>query len=72
VKGLTDPVEIFEVTGAGQALTRLQAAALRGLTRFVGRGAEMQQIRDALDRASLGRGQVVVSRAWANRASSGS
>jgi len=36
VKGLADPVEIFELTGAGQARTRLQAAALRGLTRFVG------------------------------------
>src|SRR6058998_4004875 len=35
VKGLSDPIEIFELTGAGQARTRLQAAALRGLTRFV-------------------------------------
>src|SRR4030095_1123449 len=34
VKGLSDPIEIFELTGAGQARTRLQAAALRGLTRF--------------------------------------
>jgi class 3 adenylate cyclase len=32
VKGLADPIEIFELTGAGQARTRLQAAALRGLT----------------------------------------
>jgi class 3 adenylate cyclase len=30
VKGLPDPVEIFALTGAGQARTRLQAAALRG------------------------------------------
>src|SRR5512139_3174935 len=40
VKGLADPVDIFEVMGAGPARTRLQAAARRGLTRFVGRDAE--------------------------------
>src|SRR5207237_5280975 len=36
VKGLTEPVEVFEVTGVGLARSRLQAAAARGLTRFVG------------------------------------
>ena len=30
VKGLADPIEIFELTGAGSARTRLQAAALPG------------------------------------------
>src|SRR2546428_745242 len=33
VKGLADAVEVYEVTGAGPARTRLQAAARRGLTR---------------------------------------
>jgi class 3 adenylate cyclase/tetratricopeptide (TPR) repeat protein len=59
VKGLAEPVEVFELLGAYAARTRLEATEGRGLTRFVGRGAEMEQIRDALDRASLGRGQVV-------------
>jgi hypothetical protein len=45
--------------GAGAARTRLEAAARRGLTRFVGRNAELEQLRDALDRASQGHGQVV-------------
>src|SRR5262249_14304055 len=36
VKGLTDALEAFEVTGAGPARTRFQVAARRGLTRFVG------------------------------------
>src|SRR5712691_9379452 len=36
VKGLADAVDVFEVTGVGPARTRLQAAARRGLTRFVG------------------------------------
>jgi class 3 adenylate cyclase/tetratricopeptide (TPR) repeat protein len=59
VKGLGEPVEVFELVGAGAARTRLEAAARRGLTRFVGRNAELEQLRDALDRASLGHGQVI-------------
>jgi class 3 adenylate cyclase/tetratricopeptide (TPR) repeat protein len=59
VKGLSEPVEVFELIGAGMARTRLEAAARRGLTRFVGRTAELDQLRDALERASHGHGQVV-------------
>src|SRR5262245_61471412 len=59
VKGLGEPVEVFELVGAGAARTRLEAAARRGLTRFVGRDAELEQLRDALARANLGHGQVV-------------
>jgi class 3 adenylate cyclase/tetratricopeptide (TPR) repeat protein len=59
IKGLGEPVEVFELVGAGAARTRLEAAARRGLTRFVGRNAELEQLRDALERASLGHGQVV-------------
>ena len=50
VNGLLDPIEIFELNGAGQARTRLQAAALRGLTRFVGRDAEVEHLRRILTR----------------------
>jgi class 3 adenylate cyclase/tetratricopeptide (TPR) repeat protein len=59
VKGLAEPVEVFELTGAGTARTRLQAAALRGLTRFVGRDAEIEHLRRVLDQAGAGHGQVV-------------
>jgi len=59
IKGLGEPVEVFELVGAGAARTRLEAAARRGLARFVGRSDEMEQLRDALDHANLGRGQVV-------------
>jgi class 3 adenylate cyclase/tetratricopeptide (TPR) repeat protein len=58
VKGLADPVEVYEVTGAGPARTRLQAGARRGLTRFVGRDAEMEQLRRAQQLAGAGHGQV--------------
>jgi len=59
VNGLLDPIEIFELNGAGQARTRLPAAALRGLTRFVGRDAEVEHLRWVLTQADAGRGQVV-------------
>ena len=59
VKGLADPVEIYALTGASAQRTRLHAAAARGLTRFVGRDAEIEQIRRALALAHDGHGQLV-------------
>jgi class 3 adenylate cyclase/tetratricopeptide (TPR) repeat protein len=59
VKGLADLIPIYEVTGAGAARTRLQAAAGRGLTRFVGRDVELEQLRRAQQLARQGRTQVV-------------
>src|SRR5262247_3263709 len=47
VKGLSDPVEVFELTGASTLRRRLQAAAARGLTRFVGRQPELEAITQA-------------------------
>jgi class 3 adenylate cyclase/tetratricopeptide (TPR) repeat protein len=58
VKGLAGAVEVYEVTGAGPARTRLQAAARRGLTRFVGRDTELEQLRRAQQLAGNGHGQV--------------
>src|ERR671930_2329513 len=51
IKGLKRPVEVYEVTGAGPVRTRLQAAAARGLTRFVGRQPELDTLCQALERA---------------------
>jgi tetratricopeptide (TPR) repeat protein len=59
VKGLADAVEVYEVTGAGAARSRLQATAGRGLTKFVGRTAEVAQLSQALEQARGGQGQVV-------------
>ena len=39
VKGLPEPVEVYELLRAGPVRSRLQAAVARGLTRFVGRDA---------------------------------
>jgi class 3 adenylate cyclase/predicted ATPase len=59
VKGLAAPVEAFELTGAGAVRTRLQASRARGFSRFVGRDAEMDQVRHAAAQARQGRGQLV-------------
>jgi len=59
VKGLPEPVEIYELVRAGPVRSRLQAAVARGLTTFVGRGPEMEQLDQALTRAGAGQGQVV-------------
>jgi predicted ATPase/class 3 adenylate cyclase len=59
VKGLADPVEVFELVGAASTRTRLQAFAARGLTRFVGRQVELEALRQALERAGTSHGQVV-------------
>jgi class 3 adenylate cyclase/tetratricopeptide (TPR) repeat protein len=58
VKGLAEPIEVYEVTSAAALRSRLEAAAVRGLTRFVGRAAEIGQLRLALEQARAGRGQV--------------
>jgi class 3 adenylate cyclase len=59
VKGLNAPVDVYEMTGAGPLRSRLHAAAARGLTRFIGREAELEQVRQAIGRAAAGSGQVV-------------
>ena len=58
VKGLVDPVEVFELVGASAVRRRLQAIAALGLTRFVGRQTELAALQQALERAGTG-GEVV-------------
>ena len=59
VRGLDAPVEVFELVGASGIRRRLQAATVRGLTRFVGRDTELAALGQALERAGSGHGQVV-------------
>ena len=59
VKGLSKNIPVYEVTGAGAARTRLQAAAARGLTPFVNREAEFDQLDRAKQIAASGHGQAV-------------
>ena len=59
IKGLPEPVDVHELTGAAAARTRFQVAAIRGLSRFVGREVEIDQLRRALGQAGQGQGQIV-------------
>jgi class 3 adenylate cyclase/tetratricopeptide (TPR) repeat protein len=61
VKGVSEPVHLYEVTGLGPLRTRLQRAVGRGLTKFVGRRTELEQMRHALDEAREGHGQIVAA-----------
>jgi class 3 adenylate cyclase/tetratricopeptide (TPR) repeat protein len=58
VRGLPLPVEVYELAGVSAVRSRLQAAAARGLSRFVGRDAEIEHLRRALEQAGQGRGQI--------------
>src|SRR5262249_11852867 len=59
VKGVSEPVELYEVTGVGPWRTRLEVVARRGLARFMGRQRELAQVQHALEQARGGRGQIV-------------
>src|SRR4029077_19219266 len=61
IKGVSEPVNVFEVTGLGPLRTRLQRSAGRGLTKFVGREHEMELLRLAAEQAKAGRGQIAAA-----------
>ena len=63
VKGLSEPINVYEVTGIGPLRTRLQRAVGRGLTKFVGREREMEALKHAAELARSGRGQIVAAMA---------
>jgi len=59
VKGLAEPIEVYELIGAKSVRSRLQPAVARGLSRFVGRDAEIEQLQRALQQAGGASGQVL-------------
>jgi class 3 adenylate cyclase len=63
VKGVSEPVNVYEVTGLGPLRTRFQRAAGRGLTKFVGREREMDALKHAAELARQGHGQIVAAMA---------
>jgi len=63
IKGVSEPVNVYEVIGLGPLRTRLQRSAGRGLTKFVGREREMETLRHAADLARSGHGQIVAAMA---------
>jgi class 3 adenylate cyclase/tetratricopeptide (TPR) repeat protein len=59
VKGLTKPVEVFELVGAAAVRPWFRVAVAQRLTHFVGRHLELQALGEALERAGGGHGQLV-------------
>ncbi len=59
VKGLRDPVRVYELEGPGVLRTRLDRSRARGLSRFVGREEETAVLEAALGRVLEGRGCAV-------------
>jgi predicted ATPase len=59
VRGISEPINVYEVTGLGPLRTHFQLSARRGLTRFVGRERELEQMKHALELARSGHGQLV-------------
>src|SRR5262249_17943793 len=61
VQGVSEPLEIYEVTGLGPLRTRLQRGAARGYTKFVGCHREMDALQHAAELAHAGHGQIVAA-----------
>ena len=61
IKGVSEPVELSEVTGLGPLRTRLERSAGRGYTKFVGRQNEIQVMKRAAEQAKAGHGQIVAA-----------
>jgi class 3 adenylate cyclase/tetratricopeptide (TPR) repeat protein len=59
LKGVTAPVRVFQLEGLGPLRSRLDVSRARGLSKFVGRAAEMAVLEASLERATAEQGQIV-------------
>jgi class 3 adenylate cyclase/tetratricopeptide (TPR) repeat protein len=59
IKGVREPVGLFDLEGVGRFRTRLDQSRSRGLSTFVGRDDDMALIEAAFERAQSGHGQVM-------------
>jgi class 3 adenylate cyclase/tetratricopeptide (TPR) repeat protein len=59
VKGGSEPLQVFELTGAGAARTRFDVSRDRGLASFVGRSDEIALLEAALEQALAGPGRTI-------------
>src|SRR5262249_51562138 len=60
VKGETEPVRVYAVTGELESRTRLEVSQDRGVTPLVGRTRELEALNSVWYRASSGEGAVVL------------
>ena len=59
VKGKAEAQEAYELIRVTDVATRIEAAAAKGLTTFVGRSREIQVLKEAYEKVKSGNGQVV-------------
>ncbi len=59
IKGAVEPVHVHRLVGVGTSRTRFDVSRMRGLSRFVGRAADVRTLEDALVQTAAGNGQVV-------------
>jgi class 3 adenylate cyclase/tetratricopeptide (TPR) repeat protein len=59
VRGISEPINVYEVTGLGPLRTHFLLSTRRGLTKFVGRERELAEMRRTLALALAGHGQIV-------------
>jgi len=59
IKGVSQPVRVFELAGVGQARSRFDLSRERGFSSFVGRAREMSALEAALESAKAGGGGAV-------------
>jgi len=59
VKGKQEPQEAFELIRPGKAVTRIEASAARGFTKFVGRKNSMADLMEIYEKVKNGSGQLV-------------
>ncbi|MGD2187220.1 MAG: adenylate/guanylate cyclase domain-containing protein [Desulfobacterales bacterium] len=58
LKGKEKPIEAYKLLNVGEVETRIEASIAKGLTRFVGRKNSMAALKEALEEAKAGSGQV--------------
>src|SRR5262249_12842059 len=59
IKGMNDPLHVYELEGVGRVRTRIDESRARGFSKFVGRHSEMTALEAALEQAIAGNAQVV-------------
>ena len=59
IKGKVEPQEHFELIKASEVETRIEAAAAKGFTKFVGRRNSMATLMEAFEKVRSGSGQVL-------------
>lgn len=59
IKGITNPVHVYELTDVSTLRSRMQVAKVRGLSPFVGRAREVEMLTETMNQAGSGHGQVI-------------